>query len=129
VASGGGGSGGFGGRGGGGGSSGIDFWNDLTAVKIIDAATRQLVTFSRCNDFGDSGRLDPINDLGSRGGCNATGSTSSSRPAIPNHDADSFQLTPINWDRWGGAGSGKIDSSGFSTVFPGANSGSNGGRR
>lgn len=122
-----GGGGGGGGRGGGGSSSGIDFWNDLTAVKILDGTTRQLVTFSRCNDFGDSGRLEPRNDLGSRGGCNATGSTSSTRPPIPNHDADSFQLTPVDWDRWGGAGSGKIDTSGFSTVFPGTGGGGGGG--
>lgn len=124
------GGGGIGGGFGGGGVSngGIDFWSDTTAVKIIDAATRQLVTFSRCNDFGDPGRLQPRNDLGSRGGCNASGSTSSSRPPIPNHDADSFQLTPIDWDRWGGAGSGQINASGFSTVFPGAGGGSGGGR-
>ena len=125
------GGGGFGGGFGGGGgvsNGAIDFWSDMTAVKIVDAATRQLVTFSRCNDFGDPGRLQPRNDLGSRGGCNASGSTSSSRPPIPNHDADSFQLTPVDWDRWGGAGSGQINASGFSTVFPGAGSSGGGGR-
>lgn len=118
--SGGGGGGGFGGRGGSGGG-GIDFWNDLTVVKVFDPATRQLLSFSKCNDFGDpGGRLDRNfrNDAGSRGGCNAASSTSSSRPAIPTHDLDSFQLTPVWWDRWGGSGSGQL-SSGNSSDFPG----------
>lgn len=120
VSGGGGGGGGFGGRGGSGGG-GIDFWNDLTVVKVFDPATRQLLSFSKCNDFGDpGGRLDRNfrNDAGSRGGCNAASSTSTSRPVIPTHDLDSFQLTPVWWDRWGGSGSGQL-SSGNSSDFPG----------
>ena len=119
--SGGGGSGGFGGRDGGGSSGSINFWNDLTVVKIIDPVTNQLISFSKCNDFGDpTGRLEGNfrEDAGRRGGCNASRSTSSSRPAIPNHDLDSFQLTPVWWDRWGGNGSGDL-ASGNGSDFPG----------
>lgn len=126
---GGGGGGGFGGGFGGGSSPGsIDWWNDLTVVKILDANTQKLITFSRCSDFGDpTGRLedDFESDAGRRGGCGATPSTGSGRPAIPNHDLDTFQLSPVNWDRWGGAGSGKMNS-GITTVFPDG-TGSNGG--
>lgn len=110
---------------GGGGSNGtIDFWNDLTVVKVVDPVTNQLVSFSRCNDFGDPmGRINNFNsDRGSRGGCSGSGSTSSARPSIPEHDLDSFQLTPIWWDRWGGSGSGKLES-GIDTAFPRQNSG------
>lgn len=109
----------------GGGRGPIDFWNDLTVVKIKDPVTNQLVSFSKCNDFGDpSGRGDDFefaSDRGSRGGCSASGSTSSARPAIPNHDLDSFQLTPIWWDRWGGAGNGVL-SSGMNLKFPSTSS-------
>lgn len=124
-------SGGGGGRRGDGGGP-IDFWNDLTVVKIADPVTNQLVTFSKCNDFGDpAGRLEGEfrQDAGRRGGCNATRSTSSGRPSIPNHDIDSFQLTPVWWDRWGGVGSGELNS-GSSSNFPGNGSGGDGrGRR
>lgn len=97
----------------------IDWWNDLEVVKITDAATRQLVTFSKCNDFAAPGgreELRFINDLGSRGGCSGgTGqppTSTSPRPPIPAHDLDSFQLTPLNWDRWGGGGSMSLGSGG-----------------
>lgn len=121
---GGGGGGGFGGRDGGSGGP-IDFWNDLTVVKVIDPVTNQIVSFSKCNDFGDpTGRLEGEfrEDAGRRGGCNAARSTGSGRPVIPNHDSDSFQLTPIWWDRWGGVGSGQLRS-GNSSDFPGNGSG------
>lgn len=117
---------GGGGRGGGGGA--INFWNDLTVVKVIDPVTNQIVNFSKCNDFGDpGGRLDRQfrQDLGSRGGCSATNTATAGRPNIPNHDLDSFQLTPIWWDRWGGVGSHQL-SSGNSSTFPG--NGATGGR-
>ncbi|MCG3116351.1 MAG: hypothetical protein LLH30_11785 [Candidatus Manganitrophus sp. SA1] len=117
-----------GGRGGDDGDGPIDFWNDLTVVKVVDPVTNQIVSFSRCNDFGDpSGRLEGEfrDDAGRRGGCNATRSSGSGRPPIPNHDSDSFQLTPIWWDRWGGPGSGQLRS-GINTQFPDG-SGSNGG--
>ncbi|NKE73789.1 hypothetical protein [Candidatus Manganitrophus noduliformans] len=110
-----------------GGRGPINFWNDLTVVKNIDPVTNQIVNFSRCNDFGDpSGRGDDFefaNDRRSRGGCNASASTSTARPGIPNHDSEGFQLTPVWWDRWGGAGSGSLNTSGFNTVFPGTGSG------
>lgn len=131
---GGGGGGGFGGSRDGGSSGSIDFWNDLTVVKVVDPVTNQIVSFSRCNDFGDpTGRLEGEfrRDAGRRGGCNATRSTGSGRPPIPNHDSDSFQLTPIWWDRWGGPGSGQLRS-GINTNFPngsGSGGGSNDGRR
>lgn len=132
IGSGGGGGGGFGGgRGGGGGP--IDFWSDLTVVKIVNPTTQQIVTFSRCNDFGDPGRLEGNfrQNLGSRGGCTGGGS-GGGRPAIPDHSSDSFQLTPINWERWGGGGAASLNSggpggSGGVTTFPG--SGSSGGGR
>lgn len=114
-------SGGGGGFGGGGASNGtIDWWNDLEAVKIIDPSNNQLLNFSRCNDFGDpSGRnsLSFNSNQGSRGGCFGGGASSSTRPSIPTHDGDNFQLTPINWERWGGNGSDSF-SSGLSTNFP-----------
>lgn len=126
---GGGGRGGFGGGGGGGG--GIDFWNDLTVVKIINPVSQQIVTYSKCNDYGDpTGRLDQFfrNDLGSRGGCQAAGSSSSGRPAIPDHSSDSFQLTPIDYSRSGFGGavdlaSGGPGGSGGLTTFPGSGGG------
>ena len=103
----------------------IDFWNDLEMVKVTDAATNQLVTFSRCNDFADpTGAFDEHfrNDLGSRKGCSGgTGRvgqitnespSNTFRPPIPSHDLDSFQLTPLNWERWGGGGKTSITSSG-----------------
>lgn len=109
----------------------IDFWNDLEVVKITDAVTKQLVTYSRCNDFDDPGGREDfnyINDLGSRGGCSGgtgqTPSSSSPRPPIPSHNSDGFQLTPLNWERWGGGGkqsitgSGGQDGSGGVTIFP-----------
>lgn len=112
----------------------IDFWNDLEAVKITDVATKQLVTYSRCNDFADSAGREEFsfaNDLGSRGGCSGgtgtsqRGSSSNTfRPRIPAHDLDSFQLTPLNWERWGGGGkqsvtgSGGQDGTGGVTKFP-----------
>lgn len=105
----------------------IDFWSDLQVVKITDAATNQLVTFSKCNDFRDpTARFDEHirNNAGSRNGC--TGGTgpvptlsednevpgNTFRPTIPGHDLDSFQLTPLNWDRWRGGGGMKITSGG-----------------
>lgn len=106
-------------------SGSIDFWNDLTVVKVIDPVNNQIVSFSKCNDFGDpSGRIDRsfFNNQGTRGGCSASGSTSSARPPIPNHDSDSFQSTPVWWDRWGGSGEGQL-SSGINTVFPREDSG------
>ncbi len=110
----------------GGGSSGtIDWWNDLEAVKIIDPANNQLLNFSRCNDFGDpTGRMGFNNNQGTRGGCSGSGS-SSTRPAIPSHEGDDFQLTPINWDRWGGSGTDSF-SSGLSTNFPNGSGGGGG---
>lgn len=110
----------------------IDFWNDFEVVKITDAATNQLVTFSRCNDFADpTGAFDEHfrNDLGSRRGCsggtgrvgqitNENGSNTF-RPPIPAHDLDSFQLTPLNWERWGGGGKTSITGSGGNGGFGG----------
>lgn len=111
----------------------IDWWNDLEVVKITDAATNQIVTFSKCNDFTDPGGRDNfefINDRGSRGGCSGgTGQpqrqslSNTFRPPIPGHDSDGFQLTPLNWDRWGGGGSmslgsGGQDGRGGLTTFP-----------
>lgn len=99
----------------------ITYWGDLEVVTIRDAVTNELLNFSRCSDFGDaSGDLEDrfFDDNGTRGGCSSgTGSTARSRPGIPTHDFDEFQLTPINWDRWGGAGFDSL-SSGISTVFP-----------
>lgn len=100
----------------------IDFWGDLEMVKITDAATGQLVDFSRCSDFGDptqrlegrQGRFQ--NSAGTRGGCSGGGgSPAIVRPAIPNHDSDDFQLTPTDWERWSGA---PPFSSGILTTFP-----------
>ncbi len=102
---------------GGGNNGNIDWWNDLEAVKIIDPSNNQLLNFSRCNDFGDpSARMGFNSDQGSRGGCSGSGS-GGDRPSIPTHDSDAFQLTPINWERWGGSGSDSF-SSGISTNFP-----------
>ncbi len=99
----------------------ITYWGDLEVVTIVDPATNQLLNFSRCSDFGDaSDRLEDrfFSDNGTRGGCSSgTGSTAVSRPSIPSHDLNDFQLTPINWDRWGGAGFDSM-SSGTSTTFP-----------
>ncbi len=119
------GGGGFG-FGGGGGGGGVNWWNDLEAVKIIDPSNNQLLNFSRCNDFGDpTGRLSFNNNQGSRDGCSGSGG-GSSRPTILAHDSDSFQLTPINWERWGGNGSDSF-SSGLNTNFPDGGGGSGGG--
>jgi hypothetical protein len=105
----------------------IDFWNDLQVVKITDAATNQLVTFSKCNDFRDpTGRWEEHirNSAGTRNGCfGGTGpiptrdgdrenDANTFRPAIPGHDLDTFQLTPLNWDRWRGNGGMKLISGG-----------------
>lgn len=96
----------------------IDWWNDLVAVKIIDPSNNQMLNFSRCNDFGDpTGRMDFNNDQGSQGGCSGPAESRRERPFIPSHSNDDFQLTPINWDRWGGDGSDSF-SSGISTNFP-----------
>lgn len=96
----------------------IDWWNDLEAVKIIDPSNNQLLNFSRCNDFGDpTGRMGFNSDQGSNGGCSDGSAASSERPSISTHSGDDFQLTPINWERWGGSGSDSF-SSGISTSFP-----------
>jgi hypothetical protein len=100
----------------------IDFWGDLEMVKITDAATGQLVDFSRCSDFGDpTRRIDGRegrfqNSAGTRGGCSGgTGFPATTRPEIPDHEADDFQLTPLTWERWAGA---PPFSSGILTTFP-----------
>jgi hypothetical protein len=119
----------------------IDWWNDLQVVKITDASTNQIVTFSKCNDFSDAGRFDKHfrNNLGTLLGCNSSQTTpifevkkddksptpfgdekfNTFRPGIPNHDLDSFQLTPKNWNRWGGGGAGSITQSGGEGGFGG----------
>lgn len=113
--------------GGGGGSAGdVNWWNDLEAVKIIDPANNQLLNFSRCNDFGDpTGRFTFFSNQGSRDGCSGSGSGGSPRPTILAHESDSFQLTPINWERWGDNGSDSF-SSGLNTNFPDGGGGGGG---
>ncbi len=127
IPAGGGGGGGFGG---GSPSNGtIDWWNDLEAVKIVDPVNNQLLNFSRCNDFNDPadrGNFNFNSDRGTRDGCSGGGAASSVRSLIPVHDDDNFQLTPINWERWGGSGSDSF-SSGLSTNFPNGSGGGGGG--
>ena len=109
-----------------GGRGPIDFWNDIELVKIVNPTTQQIVTYSKCDDFGDpTGRLEEFfrNQAGSRGGCSGGGSVIISpkgddggqgipRPAIPGHSADNFQLTPIDWSRWGAGGAMALNSGG-----------------